>query len=98
MDDREVSTSEAQKHLPELLLEVERGETLVITRNGSQVARITPLQSNGIQQDGEETPEEALARRTAAVEEFMRESERADWARGRVTLEEIREWVNEGRA
>ena len=98
MDDREVSTSEAQKHLPELLLEVERGETLVITRNGSQVARITPLQSNGIQQDGEETPEEALERRTAAVEEFMRESERADWARGRVTLEEIREWVNEGRA
>ena len=98
MDDREVSTSEAQKHLPELLLEVERGATLVITRNGSQVARITPLQSNGIQQYGEETPEEALARRTAAVEEFMLESERADWARGRVTLEEIREWINEGRA
>ena len=81
MDNREVSTSEAQKHLPELLLEVERGETLVITRNGSQVARLTPPEPNGAKLEQEETPEEALARRKAAVEEFMRESRvAAHWA------------------
>ena len=98
MSEREVSLSEAQERLPELLREIERGDTLAITRNGKQVARLAPPEPNGANLEGEETPEEALARRTAAVEEFMRESERADWARGRVTLEEIREWINEGRA
>ena len=98
MSEREVSLSEAQERLPELLREIERGDTLAITRNGKQVARLAPPEPNGANLEGEETPEEALARRTAAVEEFMLESERADWARGRVTLEEIREWINEGRA
>ena len=98
MSEREVSLSEAQERLPELLREIERGDTLAITRNGKPVARLTPPEPNGAKLEGEETPEEALARRTAAVEEFMRESELADWARGRVTLEEIREWINEGRA
>ena len=98
MSEREVSLSEAQERLPELLREIERGDTLAITRNGKQVARLAPPEPNGANLEGEETPEEALARRTGVVEEFLRESERADWARGRVTLEEIREWINEGRA
>ena len=98
MSEREISLSEAQERLPELLREIERGDTLAITRNGKQVARLAPPEPNGANLEGEETPEEALARRTAVVEEFLRESERADWARGRVTLEEIREWINEGRA
>ena len=98
MSEREISLSEAQERLPELLREIERGDTLAITRNGKQVARLAPPEPNGANLEGEETPEEALARRTGVVEEFLRESERADWARGRVTLEEIREWINEGRA
>jgi prevent-host-death family protein len=39
---REVQASEAKTHLPQLLDEVERGETLVITRHGRAIARIIP--------------------------------------------------------
>jgi prevent-host-death family protein len=39
---REVQASEAKTHLPQLLDEVERGETLVITRHGRPIARIIP--------------------------------------------------------
>ena len=39
---REVQASEAKTHLPQLLDEVERGETVVITRHGRAIARIVP--------------------------------------------------------
>lgn len=39
---REIQASEAKTHLPRLLDEVERGETLVITRHGRAIARIIP--------------------------------------------------------
>ena len=39
---REIQASEAKTHLPQLLDEVERGETLVITRHGRAIARLTP--------------------------------------------------------
>jgi prevent-host-death family protein len=39
---REVQASEAKVHLPQLLDEVERGETLIITRHGRPIARIVP--------------------------------------------------------
>ena len=39
---REIQASEAKTHLPRLLDEVERGETLVITRHGRAIARIVP--------------------------------------------------------
>jgi antitoxin (DNA-binding transcriptional repressor) of toxin-antitoxin stability system len=38
---REIAASEARTHLLQLLDEVERGETLVITRHGRPVARLT---------------------------------------------------------
>ena len=41
-DMREVQASEAKTHLPRLLDEVERGETIVITRHGRPIARIVP--------------------------------------------------------
>ena len=96
MSEREVSLSEAQERLPELLREIERGDTLAITRNGKQVARLAPPEPNGANLEGEETPEEALARRTAAVEEFLRESDK--WEPIPVTVDEILEWIREGRA
>jgi prevent-host-death family protein len=37
---REVQASEAKTHLPQLLDEVERGETIIITRHGQAIARI----------------------------------------------------------
>lgn len=39
---REIQASEAKVHLPQLLDDVERGETLIITRHGRRIARIIP--------------------------------------------------------
>ena len=39
---REVQASEAKAHLPQLLTEVERGESIIITRHGRAIARIVP--------------------------------------------------------
>ena len=39
---REIQSSEAKAHLPQLLDEVERGETLIITRRGRAIARLVP--------------------------------------------------------
>ncbi|HEY2616230.1 MAG TPA: type II toxin-antitoxin system prevent-host-death family antitoxin [Acetobacteraceae bacterium] len=39
---REIAASEAKTHLPQLLDEVERGETVVITRHGRAIARLVP--------------------------------------------------------
>lgn len=39
---RRVQSSEAKVHLLRLLDEVERGETLVITRHGRPIARLVP--------------------------------------------------------
>jgi prevent-host-death family protein len=39
---REIQSSEAKAHLPQLLDEVERGETIVITRHGRALARLVP--------------------------------------------------------
>ena len=39
---REIQASEAKAHLPSLLDDVERGETLIITRHGKPIARIVP--------------------------------------------------------
>jgi len=39
---REVQSSDAKAHLPQLLSEVERGETIVITRHGRAIARLVP--------------------------------------------------------
>jgi prevent-host-death family protein len=42
IDMREIQASEAKTHLPRLLDEVERGETIIITRHGRAIARIVP--------------------------------------------------------
>jgi prevent-host-death family protein len=39
---RHIQASEAKTHLPSLLDDVERGETLVITRHGKPIARLVP--------------------------------------------------------
>ncbi len=39
---REIQSSEGKAHLPQLLDEVERGETIVITRHGRPIARLVP--------------------------------------------------------
>ena len=39
---REIQASDAKVRLPQLLDDVERGETLIITRHGRRIARIVP--------------------------------------------------------
>jgi prevent-host-death family protein len=39
---REVQAPEAKTHIARLLDEVERGETIIITRHGQAIARIVP--------------------------------------------------------
>jgi prevent-host-death family protein len=39
---RHIQASEAKSHLPQLLDDVERGATLIITRHGRPIARIIP--------------------------------------------------------
>ena len=39
---REVQASDAKTHLPQLLDDVEAGETIVITRHGKPIARLVP--------------------------------------------------------
>jgi prevent-host-death family protein len=39
---REIQASDAKARLPSLLDDVERGETLIITRHGKPIARIVP--------------------------------------------------------
>lgn len=39
---REIQASEAKTHLPQLLDDVEQGETILITRHGRPIARLVP--------------------------------------------------------
>ena len=39
---REVQASDAKTHLPQILDDVERGDTVVITRHGRAIARLVP--------------------------------------------------------
>jgi prevent-host-death family protein len=65
---REVQASEVKTHLTELLDEVERGETLVITRHGRPIARIIP-ETQGRKMEFDKAIEnmKALRKRTAKV-------------------------------
>ena len=44
---RTVQASEAKTHLPQLLDDVERGATLIITRHGRAIARLVPESAAG---------------------------------------------------
>jgi prevent-host-death family protein len=78
---REIQASEAKTHLPQILDDVERGETVVITRHGRRIARLVP---------------EATRRQTEideAVESILALRKRL---KGKITLEEILSSRHEG--
>ena len=78
---RRVDTSEARTHLSALLDEVARGETIIITRHGSPVARLTP-------------PEAPRRETAVAAARTLRDlRKRVGWA----TTEDILELRNQGR-
>lgn len=53
---RQVGVYDAKTQLPRLLEDVERGETITITRHGKPVARLVPVRSSG------RSAEETIAR------------------------------------
>lgn len=65
---REIQASDAKTHLPRLLDEVERGETIVITRHGRAIARIVPeAQRRQEEIDKAIAGIKALSRRTGRI-------------------------------
>ena len=78
---REIQASEAKTHLPQLLDEVERGETLIITRHGRAIARLVP-EVNRRQEEID-----------SAIEGIMALGKR----NGKITFEELRSAREEGR-
>jgi prevent-host-death family protein len=78
---REIEASEAKVHLLQLLDEVERGETVVITRHGRPIARIVPV----IDQRQEE-----IDKALAGIRRLRRRT-------GRISADELLSARNEGR-
>ena len=78
---RTIPASEAKTHLPRLLDDVERGETLVITRHGRPIARIVP---EAERRRGE------IDRALASMAELRKRT-------GKMTVEEILSARDEGR-
>jgi len=78
---REIQASEAKTHLPQLLDDVERGETLVITRHGRRIARIVPEV---------DLRQEEIARAMEGIREIGKRT-------GRVTVKELLSARDEGR-
>jgi prevent-host-death family protein len=78
---RQIQASEAKAHLPQLLDDVERGETLIITRHGRRIARIVP----------------ELDRRQEEIDKSMASIQELRKRTGRITLSELLSARDEGR-
>ena len=78
---REIQASEAKIHLPRLLSDVERGETLIITRHGRPIARIVP-ESDRRQQE--------IDKALAAIRDLRKRT-------GRIAVTELLSARDEGR-
>ncbi len=78
---KQIQASIAKAQLAELLDEVERGETIVITRHGKPIARLVP---------DVDARRERVDRAIQRMKELQKNGPRA-------TIEEIITWKNEGR-
>jgi prevent-host-death family protein len=77
---REIQASEAKTHLPQLLDDVERGETVVITRHGRAIARLVP----------------EAHRRQAEIDSAIEGIKALRQRTGRITLDELLSARHEG--
>jgi prevent-host-death family protein len=78
---KQVQASVAKAQFAELLDDVERGETVVITRHGKPVARLVP---------DEDARQERVRQAIEGIKELRKHTQPA-------TIEEIITWKNEGR-
>jgi len=81
---REVQASDARTHLPGLLDEVERGETIIITRRGRRIARIVPETERRQQEINE------------AIDNIKKLGKQIRAETGGATVEEILAWRHGG--
>ncbi len=77
---REIQSSEAKTHLAHILDDVERGETIIITRHGRPIARIIPEQQQR---------HEAIDQARTAIEAIRR-------ANGTMSIDDILSSRHEG--
>jgi len=83
---KHVGIFDAKTHLSSLVDEVEKGGEVIITRHGKPVVKLTRVE--------ERHSPDAIARRRQAMLE-LREMARK---RGqRISIEEIKSWIDEGR-
>jgi prevent-host-death family protein len=85
---KQIKSSDAKARFSELLDEVERGETISITRHGKVIAHI--LSDHAYQQT---TQEDRAAKGRRAMLKLMELRKSA----GRATVDEILAWRDEGR-
>jgi prevent-host-death family protein len=78
---KHIQAAAAKSRFSELLDDVERGETIVITRHGKPIARIVPDPARRQQQ---------IDAAIAGIKELRKHTKRT-------TVEEIIAWKNEGR-
>ena len=78
---REVQACNAKTHLPRLLDEVERGETIIITRHGRPIARIVPEASQ----------------RQREIDDAIDDIRELAKHSGKITVDEILSLIREGR-
>ena len=79
---REVQATVVKARLSELLRDVERGESITITRNGKKVAALVPIE------------DEEREQRRRAVDRFM--EMRRSWRLTGISVEEFMDWRHEG--
>lgn len=82
---KSVDSHEAKTHLPQLLREVERGETVSITKRGKPIAVLSPAQA---------TAERDVAEIIAEFRAYSQEQARKH---DPLSAREIKEMIEEGR-
>ncbi len=82
---KSVGSYEAKTHLPRLLSQVEKGETITITKRGKPIAVLSPAQAK---------PEQDVSAVIAQFRAYSREHARKH---GTLTARAIKEMIEEGR-
>jgi prevent-host-death family protein len=82
---KSVGSYEAKTHLPRLLSQVEKGESITITKRGKPIARIVPADAH---------PQQDVA---SVIREFRAYSKQQARTLGKRSIREIKEMTAEGR-
>jgi prevent-host-death family protein len=82
---KSVGSYEAKTHLPRLLSQVEKGETITITKRGKPIAVLSPAQA---------LPDQDVS---AVIAQFRAYSQEQARKHGSLKAREIKEMIEEGR-